>query len=141
MTVMLGIRVSVPPLPAEETLRAFIQHYAAASGERLLQLERCADGWFEEETAFFDVRRSRAWVLTRRLTHTAHHRGQLMAYLRLWGEALYSTYGTTADTGGLPANGGQVIYRYESIEDLLNERGERSLPGYGGEKSPTERRR
>jgi hypothetical protein len=131
--------VSLPPLPAEETRRAFIEHYAAASGERLAQLERQPDDWFEGETTFFDVRRSRAWVLTRRLTHSAHHRGQLLAYLRLWGEALYSTYGTTADTGGLPVNGATVIYRYASLDDLLEERGEHDLPGPGA-KSPTERR-
>ena len=138
MKTMLGIAVSVPPLPATETRRAFITHYAAASGERLAQLERQHDDWFEGETTFFDVRRSRVWVLTRRLTHSSHHRGQLLAYLRLWGEPLYSTYGTTADTGGLLVNGAQVIYRYASLEDLLEERGERELPG-PGEKSPTER--
>jgi hypothetical protein len=36
----------------------------------------------------------------------------LTAYLRLWGQALYSTYGPTADTGGLFQNGARVIYRY-----------------------------
>ena len=40
-------------------------------------------------------------------------------YLRLWGEALYSTYGPTADTGGLAANGATVIYRYGSVDELL----------------------
>jgi hypothetical protein len=55
-------------------------------------------------------------VLTRRLTHSAHHRGQLTAYLRLWGQALYSTYGPTADTGGLFQNGARVIYRYGGDE-------------------------
>ena len=33
-------------------------------------------------------------------------------YLRLWGQALYSTYGPTADTGGLFQNRARVIYRY-----------------------------
>ena len=59
---------------------------------------------------FFDVERSRAWVLTRRMTHSAHHRGQLTVYFRLWGLPLYSTYGPTADTGGLAKNGATVVY-------------------------------
>jgi hypothetical protein len=81
-------------------------------------------------------------VLTRRLTHSAHHRGQLTSYLRLWGQALYSTYGPTADTGGLFQNGARVIYRYESIEDLLAGEADGGhhppLPG-PGVNSPTER--
>jgi hypothetical protein len=43
----------------------------------------------------------------------------LTAYLRLWGLSLYSTYGPTADTGGLFQNGARTVYRYASIEDLL----------------------
>jgi len=38
-------------------------------------------------------------------------------YLRLWGQPLYSTYGPTADTGGLFQNGARVIYRYGSAND------------------------
>ena len=132
MTKMLGISVPYPVLPEVESRRAFLEHYAAVSAARLATLERAADDWFEEETRFFDTTRSRAWVMTRRLTHSAHHRGQLTAYLRLWGEALYSTYGPTADTGGLPASGATVIYRYRSVEELLDVRGgdgEVRLPG------------
>jgi len=142
MRTMLGITVSREALPAEETRRAFLEHYAAVSGERLAQLEGRPDDWFEAEVSFFDVMRSRAWVMTRRLTHSAHHRGQLTVYLRLWGQALYSTYGPTADTGGLFQHQAPVIYRYESVEDLLE--GEAAggrnppLPG-AGEHSPTER--
>ena len=54
-------------------------------------------------------------TLTRRIAHSAHHRGQLTVYLRLWGEALYSTYGPTADTGGLAVNGARVIYSGEPL--------------------------
>src|SRR4051794_34157745 len=32
--------------------------------------------WWERQTTFFDVLRSRAWVMTRRIAHTAHDRGQ-----------------------------------------------------------------
>lgn len=142
MRTMLSIAVSRPALPSEERRDTFLEHYAAVSAERLAQLGSKPDEWFEEETGFFDVRRSRAWVLTRRFTHSAHHRGQLTVYLRMWGQALYSTYGPTADTGGLFQNQAQVIYRYASIDDLIER--ERSggewppLPG-PGEKSPTER--
>ncbi len=58
------------------------------------------DAWWEEDVKFFDVQRSRAWVMTRRMTHTSHHRGQLMAMLRMLGKDLHSNYGPTADTGG-----------------------------------------
>jgi len=111
MEGMLGIGTARPALPDVETREAFIAHYGACAVDRLSQLERQPDGWFEEEVAFFDVRRSRAWVLTRRCTHTAHHRGQLTALLRGWGLPLYSTYGPTADTGGLPKDGARVMYR------------------------------
>jgi uncharacterized damage-inducible protein DinB len=141
MRNMLGIDVGLPVLPAQETRLAFIEHYAAVSAARLEALRAKPDGWFLEPTAFFDVSRSRAWVLVRRLTHSAHHRGQLTAYIRLWGRPLFSTYGPTADTGGLPKNGATVVYRYDSVEDLLahNDRdGERGLPG-PGTSPPTER--
>ena len=142
MRTMLGITVSLPALPQQETRPAFLQHYAATSGERLARIESQPDDWFEAETTFFDVKRSRAWVLTRRLTHSAHHRGQLTVYLRLWGQSLYSTYGPTADTGGLFQNKAPVIYRYASVDDLLEQEasgGENPpLPGPGAN-SPTER--
>ena len=142
MRTMLGVTVSLPALPQQETRPAFLQHYAAASGERLARIESQPDAWFEAETTFFDVNRSKAWVLTRRLTHSAHHRGQLTVYLRLWGQALYSTYGPTADTGGLFQNKAPVIYRYASVADLLEREasgGENPpLPGPGAT-SPTER--
>ena len=119
MKNMLGIAVSRAPLPAEETRAAFIEHYAACSGERLTILQQQPDEWYGGETVFFDVPRSRAWVLTRRFTHSAHHRGQLTVYLRLWGQALYSTYGPTADTGGLFQNGARVIYRDNRRGDVF----------------------
>ena len=120
MRTMLGITVSRPPLPVEESRLAFLQHYAAVSQERLTTLGAQPDEWFEAATTFFDVTRTRAWVLTRRVAHSAHHRGQLTVYLRLWGQALYSTYGPTADTGGLFQHNADVIYRYASIDDLLD---------------------
>jgi uncharacterized damage-inducible protein DinB len=142
MRNMLGITVSRPALPVDESRLAFIEHYAATSEERLTALGSKADEWFDGETRFFDVTRSRAWVLTRRMTHSAHHRGQLTVYLRLWGQSLYSTYGPTADTGGLFQNAAEVIYRYRSIAELIEAEargGDRPrLPGPGA-RSPTER--
>jgi uncharacterized damage-inducible protein DinB len=119
MRTMLDIGIAGSPLPSLETRLAFLERYAACSAERLVQLSRQPDHWFEGDTKFFEVVRSRAWVLTRRFTHSAHHRGQLTVYLRLWGQALYSTYGPTADTGGFAQNGAEVIYPYDSVEDLL----------------------
>jgi uncharacterized damage-inducible protein DinB len=142
MRTMLGIDSGEPPLPPDETRLAFLRRYAEASARRLAELREKPDAWFEETTRFFDVERSRAWVLTRRIAHSAHHRGQLTLALRLLGRELYSTYGPTADTGGLAAAGAAVVYRYESVEDLLEAEaagGRRpALPG-PGEKSPTER--
>jgi uncharacterized damage-inducible protein DinB len=141
MRNMLGVEIAQPVLPAPETCRGFIEHYASVSAARLEVLRGKPDGWFLEPTQFFDVTRSRAWVLLRRFTHSAHHRGQLTAYIRLWGQPLFSTYGPTADTGGLAKDGATVVYRYESIDDLLahgGRDGDRALPGVGAA-PPTER--
>jgi len=126
---VLGIDVDWPKLPAHETRIAFLEHYAEASNRRLQRLRAMPAAWFEEGTKFFAEPRSRAWVLVRRIAHSAHHRGQLTTHLRLLGRTLYSTYGPTADTGGLPANGALVVYRYPSAEKLLEaERGGGSWP-------------
>ena len=93
---MLGIDVGAPPLPAQETRLEFINRYAEDSGKRLEALRGKPEDWFEGETKFFDVVRSRTWVLTRRLTHTSHHRGQQMAMLRMLKHDLHSNYGPTA---------------------------------------------
>jgi uncharacterized damage-inducible protein DinB len=135
---MLGIDVQAPPLPQQETRLEFIRRYAEDSGKRLAVLEQKADAWWEEETNFFDARRSRAWIMTRRLCHTSHHRGQQMAMLRMLGRSLHSNYGPTADTGGHMQNDAQTIYAYPDLAALLD--GEASggtkakLPGAGGKK-------
>jgi uncharacterized damage-inducible protein DinB len=127
---MLGIDVGAPPLPAQETRLEFIKRYAEDSGRRLEALREKPERWFEEETRFFDVARSRAWVLTRRLTHTSHHRGQQMAMLRMLGRDLHSNYGPTADTGGLMQNHAPTIYAYGGLAALID--GETK----GGQKAP-----
>jgi len=115
MRTMLGIDVGRDALPATETRDAFVAHYGVCSAARLERLAQRPESWFEEQAEFFDVRRSRAWILTRRCLHSAHHRGQLIAAIRAWGQPLYSTYGPTADTGGLPKNGGRTIYRFDAV--------------------------
>jgi hypothetical protein len=76
--------------------------------------------------------------MTRRMTHTSHHRGQLMAMLRMLGRDLHSNYGPTADTGGLMQNHAPTIYAYESLEETLADGKKVALPGSGG-KAVTER--
>src|SRR5947209_7979776 len=64
---MLGIDVEAPPLPAEETRLGFIRRYAEDSGRRLAALRPMDEPWWEEAVQFFDVERTRAWVMTRRI--------------------------------------------------------------------------
>ena len=139
---MLGISVTENPLPAEETRMGFIGHYAENAQERLEALRSKPDPWWEEVVDFFEVKRSRAWIMTRRIAHTAHHRGQQTALERNAGYELHSTYGPTADTGGLMQNRAPVVYAYPDLETLLREessaRRKASLPGPGGKPS-TER--
>jgi hypothetical protein len=96
------------------------QAYVEDSGKRLAALREKRESWWEEDTHFFDVRRSRAWVMTRRMTHTSHHRGQLMAMLRMLGHDLHSNYGPTADTGGLLQDQAPTVYAYPNVATLLN---------------------
>ena len=117
---MLGIDVDAPPLPAVETRIEFMKRYAEDSGRRLERLRSTDEPWWEASTTFFNVPRSRAWVMTRRLAHTAHHRGQQMAMLRMLGRSLHSTYGPTADTGGLAQAGATTIYAYPDVTTLLD---------------------
>jgi uncharacterized damage-inducible protein DinB len=130
---MLGIDVGAPPLPPRETRMAFIERYAEDSAKRLAALREKPESWWQEDVRFFDVRRSRAWVMTRRMTHTSHHRGQLMAMLRMLGHDLHSTYGPTADTGGLMRNHAPTIYAYPSVDALVKGEAEggakAALPG------------
>ena len=116
---MLGIDVAAPPLPALETRLNFIRRYAEDSTKRLAALRAKDEPWWEAETKFFDVTRSRAWVMMRRIAHTSHHRGQLTAMLRMLERDLHSNYGPTADTGGLMQSHAPTIYAYPNIDALL----------------------
>jgi uncharacterized damage-inducible protein DinB len=139
---MLGIDVSAPPLPAQESRLEFIKRYAEDSGKRLAALRAKSEAWWESETKFFDVPRTCAWVMLRRIAHTAHHRGQQMSMLRMLGRDLHSNYGPTADTGGLMQNHAPTIYAYPGLKELLDREmaggAKAPLPGSGG-KAVTER--
>ena len=127
---ILGIDVGAPPLPGREVRWEFMERYAEDSGKRLAALRAQVESWWEEIVSFFDVPRSRAWVMTRRMTHTAQHRGQLLAILRMLGRDLHSTYGPTADTGGLMQNHAPTIYAYASLDQML------AAEAHGGDKTP-----
>jgi len=126
---MFGIDVGAP-LPSQETRVQFMSRYAEDSGKRLGVLREKMDDWWEAAARFFDVERSRAWIMTRRIAHTAQHRGQLMAMLRMLGRSMHSIYGPTADTGGLMQNHAPTIYAYPGLDILLQAEAE------GGAKAP-----
>jgi len=109
MKTMLGIDTG-DPNPTERSQLGFIEKYRADANRRLEILRAEPDEWWQEMTNFFDVPRSRVWVFTRRINHSAHHRGQLGVYLRLLDLPLPSVYGPTADTGE------QVVYSFGEPE-------------------------
>ena len=57
--------------------------------------------------------------MTRRMTHTAHHRGQQLCLLRILGHEEYSDYGLTADTGGLMKTTRQPSTPTASLEAIF----------------------
>ncbi len=139
---MLGIDVGAPPLPEQETRLDFIKRYAEDSGKRVAVLQDMDEAWWAEEVAFFDVVHSRAWIMVRRIAHTAHHRGEMTTLLRLLNRQVHSVYGPSIDTGGLPQNNALTIYAYPDIASLIEgeTQGGRkaALPG-PGDKPSTER--
>ena len=129
-TGMFGIDVAAPPLPSPETRLGFIERDAEDSGKRLAALGARDAAWWDAEVAFFDTTHSRAWIMVRRIAHTAHHRAEQTTLLRLLGRPVHSVYGPSIDTGGLPINGAPTIYAYRDIPSLIE--GERR----GGAKAP-----
>ena len=90
--------------------------------EHMVHQSVSEDVWFSRMLVdFFEVKRSRAWIMTRRIAHTAHHRGQQTALLRVFGRDLHSTYGPTADTGGLMQHKAPVIYAYPDLAAVIEE--------------------
>jgi len=121
---MFGIAAPGDALPAHESRLAFLRHYAEAAQFRLRELRQKDDAWWETVVPFFELQRPRTWILVRRIAHTAHHRGQQTMLLRQRGKALYSTYGPTADTGGLAKDKPPIVYAYPDVATLLREEGE-----------------
>ena len=132
---MLGVDVDARPLPERETRLEFLRQYARDSSKRLEVLRAKPEAWWEETVPFFETRRTRAWIVVRRIAHTAHHRGQQTALARMLGRDLYSTYGPTADTGGLGQHKAPTIYAYPDEAALLEGAAaggrKRPLPGPG----------
>ena len=116
---MLGIDVEAPPMPDSETRIEFIKRYAEDSGKRLAVLKEKDKAWWEKEVSFFDVIRTRSWILLRRITHTAHHRAEQGVLLRMLGRKNYSVYGPSIDSGCLPEHGAVTIYPYPDIKSLI----------------------
>src|SRR5579871_3319645 len=73
MKEMLGIDTG-DPQPAEKTKQGYIEKYRGDAASRLETLRAKADSWWIETARFFDVDRSHAWILTRRINHSTHHR-------------------------------------------------------------------
>ena len=132
---MFGIDVGAPPLPGKETRLEFIKRYAEDSGKRLEILKKKDRTWWEQEVSFFEAQRMRTWVMVRRIAHTAQHRGEQTALLRMLGREIHSIYGPSADTGGLPQNDALTIYAYPDIKSLIEGEAKgglkASLPGPG----------
>ena len=139
---MFGIDVDAPPLPEKETRLEFMKRYAEDSDKRNEMLTKKDKTWWEKEVSFFDTMRTRAWIMLRRIAHTAHHRGEQTTILRILGRDVYSVYGPSADTGGLPQNNAKTIYAYPDITSLIegeSKGGKKArLPG-PGDKPCTER--
>ena len=109
MKTMLEIDTG-DPNPRERTQKVFIEKYREDATRRLEILRKRPEAWWEETANFFDVVRSRAWIMTRRISHSSHHRGQLIVYLRVLGLRVPSVYGPTADTDG------KVIYSFTEAQ-------------------------
>ena len=84
-------------VPAPVATERCVIRLAELARARLPHLARGARAWWDEPVKFFDVERSRTWVLWRRILHSAHHRTQLTVYLRLLDRPVPPIYGPTAD--------------------------------------------
>ena len=105
----LGVAEPAPDkvLPSPFTVATAAHRLVELARPRLASLARQPRDWWTTRVNFFDVERERAWILWRRILHTAHHRTQLTVYLRVMGRDVPSTYGPTADVkweGADPTN-------------------------------------
>ena len=84
-------------LPDDRSPSGFASRMEQLARSRLGFLAGQDTAWWLAEVPFFDVTRSRIWILWRRVLHSAHHRTQLTVYLRLLDKPVPATYGPTAD--------------------------------------------
>jgi uncharacterized damage-inducible protein DinB len=84
-------------LPAPLGVAAATARLSGLAVPRLAYLASQPEAWWTGRVPFFDVERERAWIVWRRILHTAHHRTQLSVYLRLLDRRVPPTYGPTAD--------------------------------------------
>ena len=84
-------------LPAARAPAAFAERLRELALPRLAYLATREEPWWLDRAPFFDVERERIWIFWRRLLHTAHHRAELVVYLRLAGRPVPPVYGPTAD--------------------------------------------
>ncbi len=84
-------------VPDPLTTRSARERLVMLAQPRLAFLAAQPAGWWTTRVRFFDVERERAWIVWRRVLHTAHHRTQLTVYLRMLDRAVPPTYGPTAD--------------------------------------------
>ena len=101
-------------LPGEQTVAAHVDRFVALARPRLATLAGQPQEWWQGTARFFDVERERAWILWRRILHTAHPRTQLPVYLRVMEKRVPATYGPTADVtwdGADPTNTAEAAGR------------------------------
>lgn len=94
-------------LPATARPEAYADRMAELVQPRLTALAGRDAEWWLTIVPFFDVQRERIWIFWRRVLHTAHHRAELLLYLRLLNRTVPAVYGPTADvkwTGADPTN-------------------------------------
>ena len=84
-------------LPEAGAPEAYAERLHRLAQPRLNFFAGQSEAWWLESVPFFDVKRERIWIFWRRVLHTAHHRTQLTAYLRLLERPVPATYGPTAD--------------------------------------------
>jgi uncharacterized damage-inducible protein DinB len=77
---------------------AYLGKYVALAKARLPQLAAGDTAWWLAVRPFFGgLKRQRVWTFWRRVLHTAHHRTQVQAWLRLAGCAVPAIYGPSGD--------------------------------------------
>ena len=79
------------------TAASYVDRYVELAAGRLPALAAGNADWWQGTSSFFEVPRSRFWVLLRRMFHTAHHRTQVLVDLRLAGSKVPATYGPSGD--------------------------------------------